>query len=62
MIEEVEKIVPDVSFPFLALHGADDVITLADGSRNLHEKACSKDKSIKVFCLKSIEGGGQVSF
>ena len=49
MVEEVEKIVPDVNFPFLVLHGADDEMTYADGARKLHKSACSKDKSIKVL-------------
>jgi len=56
LIEEVEKTVPDVSFPFLVMHGSDDTVTYPDGSRNLHEKALSKDKSIKIFegCLHEL--------
>lgn len=63
MIEEVERIIPDVSFPFLVLHGADDDVTYPDGSRNIHKTACSKDKSIKIFdgCLHElVHEAGQV--
>ncbi|KAI3931132.1 hypothetical protein MKX01_029322 [Papaver californicum] len=38
-----------VTIPFIVLHGTADAVTDPNGSRRLHEKAASTDKSIKLY-------------
>ena len=52
MLDAMEKIkeeIPSVEWPFLILHGDADKTTLAEGSIMFHEKASSKDKTVKVI-------------
>lgn len=35
--------------PFLVLHGTDDVVADPSGSRLLHERASSRDKTLKLY-------------
>ncbi|XP_009780674.1 caffeoylshikimate esterase-like [Nicotiana tabacum] len=39
----------DVSIPFLVLHGSADVVTDPEVSKELYQKAKSKDKTIKIY-------------
>ncbi|KAK6127793.1 hypothetical protein DH2020_038502 [Rehmannia glutinosa] len=38
-----------LTLPFFVLHGTADSITDPEGSRKLHEEACSADKTIKLY-------------
>ena len=38
-----------VSVPFLALHGSADTVTEPAATSQLHEAACSEDKSLKIY-------------
>jgi len=38
-----------VSLPFLVLHGTDDVVADPSGSKLLHERASSRDKTLKLY-------------
>ena len=39
----------EVTAPFLAVHGTDDVVTSPEGSKMLYERAASEDKSIILY-------------
>jgi len=41
--------IPSVAFPFLVLHGKADKVTDWKQSQLLYDKACSKDKTIKLY-------------
>jgi len=45
-LEKLREIIPSVEWPFVVLHGTADRLTLHEGSKLLHEKAKSKDKTI----------------
>lgn len=45
IMEEAEAI----ELPLLVLHGTSDVVTTAEGSRQLHARAGSKDKTVKLY-------------
>jgi acylglycerol lipase len=38
-----------VSLPFLVVHGTDDVVADPLGSKLLHERASSRDKTLKLY-------------
>ncbi|KAL5656569.1 hypothetical protein ACJX0J_035888, partial [Zea mays] len=46
---DTEKNLHEVSLPFLVLHGTDDVVADPSGSRLLHERASSRDKTLKLY-------------
>ncbi|KAM0853836.1 hypothetical protein ACQ4PT_050817 [Festuca glaucescens] len=46
---DIEKNLEDVTLPFLVLHGEDDVVADPEGSRLLHERASSRDKTLKLY-------------
>lgn len=48
-MEKVKAGIPSVEWPFLILHGDADKLTMSDGSIMFHEKASSKDKTIKIY-------------
>ena len=48
LTELVNETLPEVSFPFLILHGDKDGLCDIAGSRQLYEVAKSADKSLKV--------------
>ena len=54
-MENVKAEIPSVEWPFLILHGDADKITQVEGSIMFHEKASSKDKTIKVKYLTGEE-------
>lgn len=47
--DELSARLSDVSIPFIVLHGSADVVTDPDVSRELHAKAKSQDKTIKIY-------------
>lgn len=46
--EEVERVIPTLKTPFLALHGDADTTCSIEGSKILHKLAQSEDKTLKV--------------
>ncbi|CAO1944507.1 unnamed protein product [Urochloa humidicola] len=46
---DIEKNLHEVSLPFLVLHGTDDVVADPYGSQLLHERASSRDKTLKLY-------------
>ncbi|MEM0953208.1 MAG: lysophospholipase [Pseudomonadota bacterium] len=46
---EVQKRAEELTLPLLCLHGDADVLTAHSGSVLLHERACSKDKTLKLY-------------
>lgn len=46
---DIEKNLEEVTMPFLVLHGEDDVVVDPEGSRLLHERASSRDKTLKLY-------------
>ena len=48
-MQNMPKIMGNVSLPMLIIHGDEDRITHPDGSRMLYEKAVSTDKQLKIF-------------
>ncbi|XP_066310170.1 caffeoylshikimate esterase-like [Miscanthus floridulus] len=46
---DIEKNLHEVSLPFLVLHGNDDVVADPSGSKLLHERASSRDKTLKLY-------------
>lgn len=46
---DIEKNLEDVTLPFLVLHGEDDVVADPEGSRLLHGRASSRDKTLKLY-------------
>ena len=40
---------PELQLPILVLHGADDRLTSPDGSRLVHARAGSTDKSLTIY-------------
>lgn len=46
---DLERRMHEVSMPFLLLHGAADVVTDPDVSRDLYEKAESDDKTLRLY-------------
>lgn len=48
-IAYVEEKMPDVTIPFIVLHGTKDGLTNPDGSRQLFKVAKAKDKSIRIY-------------
>ncbi|XP_014754297.1 caffeoylshikimate esterase isoform X2 [Brachypodium distachyon] len=46
---DIEKNLQEVTLPFLVLHGTDDVVADPSGSRLLHERASSRDKTFKLY-------------
>ena len=47
-MENIKKNIPNITFPFIVLHGDADELTLIEGSRILHENASSEDKTLVV--------------
>ncbi|XP_076040106.1 monoglyceride lipase-like [Oratosquilla oratoria] len=45
----IEANMSDIEWPFLILHGENDLLCETEGSRTLHKNAKSKDKTIKIF-------------
>lgn len=48
-IANIQEKMPEVTTPFIVLHGTKDVLTNPDGSRELFKKAKSADKSIRIY-------------
>ncbi|CAL4960578.1 unnamed protein product [Urochloa decumbens] len=46
---DIEKNLHEVSLPFLVVHGTDDVVADPYGSKLLHERASSRDKTLKLY-------------
>ncbi|KAM0853835.1 hypothetical protein ACQ4PT_050816 [Festuca glaucescens] len=46
---DIEKNLEEVTLPFLVLRGEDDVVVDPEGSRLLHERASSRDKTLKMY-------------
>uniref|UniRef100_A0A8R7PW47 Serine aminopeptidase S33 domain-containing protein n=1 Tax=Triticum urartu TaxID=4572 RepID=A0A8R7PW47_TRIUA len=46
---DIEKNMHEVTLPFLVLQGEDDVVADPEGSRLLHERASSRDKTLKLY-------------
>ncbi|KAK3165901.1 hypothetical protein QOZ80_1AG0039130 [Eleusine coracana subsp. coracana] len=46
---DIEKNLQEVSLPFLVLHGEDDIVANPSGSKLLHERAVSRDKTLKLY-------------
>ncbi|CAI7827262.1 unnamed protein product [Closterium sp. NIES-53] len=47
--DAVTASIPNLQLPFLVMHGRSDGVTDPDQSRNLHEKAPSKDKTLHIY-------------
>ncbi|CAI7903706.1 unnamed protein product, partial [Closterium sp. NIES-53] len=47
--DAVTASIPNLNLPFLIMHGGSDGVTDPDQSRNLHEKAPSKDKTLHIY-------------
>jgi len=47
--QEVERRLPELTLPYLALHGADDPITLPEGAEIVRERAGSPDLTVRVY-------------
>ncbi|CAN0915245.1 Caffeoylshikimate esterase [Linum grandiflorum] len=47
--QEIEERLEDVSLPLLILHGEADIVTDPSVSKELHEKAKSSDKTLKLY-------------
>lgn len=45
---KIEKALPDISWPFLLLHGNADKLCDISGSQLMYEKTQSQDKALKV--------------
>lgn len=48
-VQEVERRLPELKLPYLALHGADDPITLPEGAEIVRERAGSPDLTVRVY-------------
>lgn len=48
-VREVERRLPELRLPYLALHGADDPITLPAGVEVVRERAGSDDLTVRVY-------------
>lgn len=48
-IETIDASMEDVRAPMLLLHGKADLVTPPDGSKQLYERAASKDKTLKLY-------------
>ncbi|MFN7135853.1 MAG: lysophospholipase, partial [Myxococcales bacterium] len=48
-LQEIEGRMEELQIPLLVLHGGEDVITDPDGSRQLHARAKSADKTLHVY-------------
>ena len=53
-MQEVNRYIPEIEWPFLVLHGESDGITSVRGSKLIFEKARSKDKQLKVGYICSV--------
>lgn len=47
--ERLDREIPRITLPLLILHGTDDKATLPKGSRLFHERAGSRDKTLKLY-------------
>lgn len=47
--ERLEREFPRITLPVLILHGTQDKATLPSGSRMFHDRAASKDKTLKLY-------------
>eukprot|EP00058_Branchiostoma_floridae_P022781 XP_002608271.1 hypothetical protein BRAFLDRAFT_59838 [Branchiostoma floridae] len=52
-MQKVQSQVDDIEWPFLVMHGEDDQVVNSEGSKMLHEKARSLDKTMKVDILST---------
>lgn len=48
-IKNTSKRFRDVHLPLLVIHGSSDRLTMPGGSKQLHEKASSQQKSLKIY-------------
>jgi alpha-beta hydrolase superfamily lysophospholipase len=48
-VRSVGRHMEDVEVPLLLLHGTGDVVTDPEGSRQLHARAASKDKTLRLY-------------
>ncbi|KAJ3687325.1 hypothetical protein LUZ61_016489 [Rhynchospora tenuis] len=46
---EIEKNLQQITMPFFALHGGDDIVTNVSVSKLLYESASSHDKTLKIY-------------
>jgi len=49
VIQQIQEAYGRITLPFLAVHGSADPIVPAAGTRELHEKAASSDKTLRIF-------------
>ncbi len=48
-VRTIEKGAPRIHWPLLVMHGAEDRLASPDGSRALHERASSQDKTLRLY-------------
>ena len=48
-IRTIEKHMPHIHRPLLIMHGAEDQLANPHGSRTLHERASSRDKTLRLY-------------
>uniref|UniRef100_S4RI80 Monoglyceride lipase n=1 Tax=Petromyzon marinus TaxID=7757 RepID=S4RI80_PETMA len=48
-VARIEALLPDVTWPFLLLHGDEDQLCFVGGSKAFHERARSADKTLHIY-------------
>jgi acylglycerol lipase len=48
-MEEIQEKAPQLNVPFLVMHGTDDKVTNPNGSTELHSRARSENKTLKIY-------------
>jgi len=48
-IERIDRDAARIDAPLLLMHGSDDALTSPEGSRRLHERVSSADRTLKVY-------------
>src|SRR2546426_2018589 len=48
-MEKIDAKMEDLTVPFLVLHGTADRLTNPEGSRDLHRRARSRDKTLRIY-------------
>lgn len=48
-VARIEALLPDVTWPFLLVHGDQDQLCYVGGSRSFHERARSADKTLHIY-------------
>ncbi|CAK8690580.1 unnamed protein product [Clavelina lepadiformis] len=49
MMEDIKKVLPEISYPFLLIHGTSDGLCEFSASEEMHVKAKSSDKTFKIY-------------